>query len=204
MKDLYSINSIINKYNETFNPNWIEEFDWDDEDSSKDSYTKGKSKIEDFISYVFVEISQSVLKGEFLCCLNNKLENLCKICQDDISIDSSNKLKHSLQSRFCKLNSELYDIANLYRLHTQIIDDKIQLSECNYMVNAVSRHSTEFSIELFQILHTIIKVCFGEYELSYNEEYIQFLILQKAGLSEYEQKSINDEVKSIIKKCYLR
>lgn len=198
MKELYSINSIINKYNETFNLGWIEEFNWDDDDSSKDSYTKGKSKIEDFISYAFVEISQSVLKGEFLCCSNNKLEDLCEICQDDISIDGLNKLKYNLQYRFSKLNGELYDIATLYRLHIQTINDKIQLSECNYMVNAVSRHSAEFSIELFQILHTIIKVCFGEYELSYNEEYIQFLILQKAELAEYEQKNINDEVKNII------
>ena len=199
MKELYSINRIINKYNKIFNLGWIEEFSWDNEDSSKDSYTKGKSKIEDFISFVFIEISQSVLKGEFLCRSNNKLKDLCDICQDDISIDDSNKLKQNLKSRFRQLNNELYDISTLYRWNIQIIDDKIQLSECNYMVNAVSRHSTELSIELFQILHIIITVCFEEYELSYNEEYIQFLILQKARLTEYEQKTTNEDIKNVIK-----
>ena len=199
MKDLYSINNIINKYSETFNPGWIEVLNWDDEDNSKKSYTQGKSKIDDFISYVFIEISQSVLKGEFLCCSNNKLADLCDICQDDILIDDSNKLKQDLKTRFRQFNNELYDISAIYRSNIQIIDDKIQLSECNYMVNAVSRHSTELSIELFQILFVIIKICFGEYELSYDEKYIQSLILQKAGLTEYKQKITNEEIKNIIK-----
>lgn len=199
MKDLYSINNIINKYSETFNPGWIEVLNWDDEDNSKESYTQGKSKIDDFISYVFIEISQSVLKGEFLCCSNNKLADLCDICQDDILIDDSNKLKQDLKTRFRQFNNELYDISAIYRSNIQIIDDKIQLSECNYMVNAVSRHSTELSIELFQILFVIIKICFGEYELSYDEKYIQSLILQKAGLTEYKQKITNEEIKNIIK-----
>ncbi len=199
MKELYTINSIINKYNEYFNLDWIERLKWDGEDTSKDSFTEGKSKIDNFISYVFIEISKSVLKGEFLYCSNNKLKDLCDICQDDISIDDSNKLKQDLKSRFRQLNNELYDISTLYRWNIQIINDKIQLSECNYMVNAVSRHSTEFSIELFHVLFIIIKICFGEYELSYDEKYIQFLILQKAGLTEYEQKATNEDIKKVIK-----
>lgn len=199
MKELYSINNIINKYNETFNPDWIEKLDWDNEGASKESYTHGKSKIGNFISYVFIEISKSVLKGEFLRCSNNKLKDLCDICQEDVSIDDSNKLKQDLKSRFRQLNNELYDISTLYRWNIQIIDDKIQLSECNYMFNAVSRHSTELSIELFQILFIIIKVCFREYELSYDEKYIHFLILQKAGLTKYEQKATDEDIKKVIK-----
>ena len=199
MKKLYSINNIINKYNETFNPGWIEGLNWGDEDTSRESYTQGKSKLDDFISYVFIEISQSVLKGEFLRCSNNKLADLCDICQDDVLINDSNKLKQDLKTRFRQFNNELYDISALYRSNIQIIEDKIRLSECNYMVNAVSRHSTEFSIELFQILFVIIKICFGEYELSYDEKYIQFLILRKARLIEYEQKVTNGEIKNIIK-----
>jgi len=199
MKELYSINSIINKYNEYFSLDWIENLKWDSEDSSKDSYTEGKSKIEDFVYYVFIEISQSVLKGEFLCCSNNKLEDLCEICQDDNPIDAPNKLKQDLQYRFRQLNNELYDISTIYRLHIQTVEDKIQLSECNYMVNAVSRHSAEFSIELFQILHTIIEICFREYELSYDEGFIQFLILQKTELAKYKQKTTNEDIRNIIK-----
>lgn len=172
---------------------------WDCEASSKKSYTQGKIKIDNFISRVFIAISKSVLKGEFLHCSNNKLKDLCEISQDDILADDPNKLKHDLQHRFRQFNNELSDIANIYRLHIQTIEDKIQLSECNYIVNAVSRHSPDFSIVQFQALYVIIRVCFQEYELSYSNDYIQLLILQKDELTEIEKKQENKDIKDIIR-----
>ena len=199
MRESYTIIKIVKEYNERFKGNWIESLCWKDDTSSQKSYTQGCTTIDEFITFIFVNIGESVLQGEFLRYKYNNLRDFCESYRDDILPDLHNEFKRKLQLNFQQLNDELYDVLNIYRLYIQSFENKLLQSGKNNIVNAISRHSPDFSIERFQALYTIIKACFQEYELSYNEKYIQSLILRKDDLSKFGEKHDNLEIKNIVK-----
>lgn len=199
MKDSEYISKLREQYENVFPLDWIDKLDWKDEVSSKSSYMSGKKTVDDFECFFFVNISNSVLSGDFLLkSYDTILQTLVASCEHEAKLDEGNELKNRLAKSFIELNQYICDILNLYRLKIQGLYEKLQISNNDYIINAISTRSHTFSNSIFKALEIILFFVFDEYYFSYRDEYIQTLILQKDELSKIKDKLSNTTAIDII------
>ena len=196
MKESACLFKLHKEYIYNFPNGWIENLQWDSDDKSKQSFIIVKTKIDNFVELVFIELCRSILSGEYLLKSYDSIQKLCGILQNDYAIDSDNTLKNKSYILFRNTNREVFDVLQLYRFRIEIIRNKIKTIDNNYVINAFRRKTDDFSNTL-TILEKIIEVCFDEYEFSNNEDDIRKLILVKDFLKE-KRVSCNNKTQEII------
>lgn len=194
-RDSQNIAAINKSYRETFPDNWLNTLQWSDEATSKVSYENGFKKIEKFEEDTVIALCKSLLSGEFVIRSLSNLQDLLTLCQDETSIDSDNNLQNGLRDRFNAFNLNLKESLRYYRLKFESLNDKMNLAENDYIINAISNKGINVKkSRYFQLLKLVMDVCFEEFRFSYDERYLQELILIKDLLSKYD----NDTLKPII------
>lgn len=190
------IQDVIVGYEKSFPLDWINSLDWEKDDIS---YYDGKKLINNYIEYFFTAISKSILSGDYILRSMDNLENMVSLCAEELIYDSTNSLKTELQKSFVNLNKNIIDFSNQYRLNIQGLTEKWSISCDGYIIDVVSKRSSNDETDLlFNALSIIMEVCFREYAFAYYEETIKDLILEKDTLKKIETYQNNEDVKRIL------
>ena len=131
--------------------------------------------------------SKAILEGKFLYQSYDSAQTFCEELMDESDIENKNPFKNDLQNQFQDLKNNLQNVLQYFRLNISVINNKIALEKPDYLINAISTKEAHENGTLFELLCRIIDICMHEYELSYEDGYIQSLILFRKTLSRVKQ-----------------
>lgn len=198
MKNSSYIDSILSEYKKTFHQDWISKLDWSSNNESI-SYTEGKRLIDDFTENFFVAFSKSILSGDYIIKSTGNIEELISICEEEMVYDTSNPLKEDLQQSFVSFNKNIIDFSNQYLLNIRGLDEKMSISDNDFIIDVISIKSNNYANQLFHALEIVMNICFDEYAFAYNEGTIKSLILKKDTINKINSGQNNAEISSILK-----
>nr|DAU82004.1 MAG TPA: hypothetical protein [Caudoviricetes sp.] len=191
MESSTELSNIIKRFKQDFSENWIENLIWDNDINSKNSHGIGLTKIQEFINFIFTELSKAILEGKFLYQSYDSAQTFCEELMDESDIENKNPFKNDLQNQFQDLKNNLQNVLQYFRLNISVINNKIALEKPDYLINAISTKEAHENGTLFELLCRIIDICMHEYELSYEDGYIRNLILFRKTLSRVKQNDPN-------------
>ena len=194
-KKSFYIEKVIANYEELFPLDWITSL----EGRQEQSYRDGERQIDNFIEIFFIAFSKSILSGDYIIRSTDGLETLVSLCTEEMVYDPNNQPKAKLQRSFVCLNKNIIDFSNLYRLNIQGLNEKWSLFNDSYIIDVVSRKSSDATSPLFEALKNIMLICFAEYAFAYSEETIRKLILRKDTLQKISASQSNTEIIDIVK-----
>lgn len=194
MKPSVELNNIIKRFKKDFPENWIEDLIWNNDINSKNSHGIGLTKIQEFINFIFTELSKAILEGKFLYQSYDSAQTFCEELMDESGIEDDNRFKNNLQNQFQDLKNNLQNVLQYFRLNISVINNKIALEKPDYLINAISTKEAHENGTLFELLCRIIDICMHEYELSYEDDYIRKLILFRKTLSRVKQNDPNVQI----------
>lgn len=203
------VNICCKQYLELFAIDWIEEYSWSDDSQSELSFKYGVNKINDFVESSFVQISRSIISGEYV--LESDIENdlmtfVDIVSNNEYAPESNNKYKDKLYDEYRKLDENLSYLLSRYRHFVSIVVDKIDRSHPCFIVNAVYTGGKRHTYSLLDnITKYVIPVYQLDHLLSYDEADVRDLILLHEELLKKIPKQ-KDELKPIFEvlkdKCY--
>lgn len=192
------IGDLAIEYNKRFPIDWIENQDWINKE--KESFATCRNALKDFQELFFIEVSKSILSGEYLIKdLQNNIESLTQP-KDYQPIEGNSILKQEIFKQYRYLDSELTKVLVHYRAFILLMNTKTDGENHKYIVNAYYIDGEEsFSIKLFEYLVIfILRLCKLDHSLSYNEQTIRSLILMREDLEKLIEKQV-DEIGDIFK-----
>lgn len=193
--------SIYDKFMSDFPEGWIEMLDWSD-GGKKKSLIAGVTKIKSFVPFLFSNASKLVLAGDFLVGDIKKLTDLDSMIEKGLqdTVPDDKRLQTKLMIAYSDMLYNLHDAIKLLRYHISLVQDRLDVQK-NHPFSAILYGETDRSkneyIELFEL---VCEVCFMEYIFSYDEKYIQKLLIIREILDKRnKEKSV--DVKAIIEAC---
>ena len=193
------IGKLVIAYNTYFPTYWIEGQDWS-QDKEKESFAFCNSKLNSFQNQFFIEVSKSILSGEYLIKdMQDDIENLTQP-KEYQPIESESTLKQETYRRYRCLDNELTKVLIHYRAFILLMNTKTDGENHKYIVNAYFVDEEESSsIELFEYLIVfILRLCKIDHSLSYDERIIRNLILMRVDLEKLIEKNV-DEIADIFR-----
>ena len=195
MESIYTKN-VLDKFIETFTDSWIENLNW--KGSAKIAFAEGMQVIERFREDTVVQLSKLVLSGDHLLNETSSLdETLFKIngLIEDLVLKKILKVK--LIFEYQSMLKDLIDIIRLVKNHVEQIKKKYEPD--NLVISAIfftfpNRHNRHKMVNLMRM---ICESCEAEYSFSYNESYINNLLLLRQYLLDERQKQ-NGELSHIL------
>lgn len=192
------IDKILSEYRKTFPQDWINKSDWT-VNSGSTSYTEGKRLIDGFTEEFFVAFSKSILSGDYILKSTENIEELISFCEEEMIYDPNNPLKKDLQRSFVGFNKNIIDFSNQYLLNIRGLEEKLSISNNDFIVDVISIKSNNYANQLFHALEIVMNICFGEYAFAYNEDTIKSLIFEKDTINKIIAGQNNAEISSILK-----
>ena len=90
MESSTELSNIIKRFKQDFSENWIENLIWDNDINSKNSHGIGLTKIQEFINFIFTELSKAILEGKFLYQSYDSAQTFCEELMDESDIENKN------------------------------------------------------------------------------------------------------------------
>lgn len=182
---------VIHKYEELFSADWITALDWSNEEKA---YADGRNKIDEFSKYCFINLSKSILSGEYIPNnLNPLLDQFKETLLKDYLPDDDLPLKLALSSTYSELDGDIQLLLTHYKALIFQVKEKVDIAYHDYLfaVFSTRRENCKHRI-LQQIIHYVIPLCSLDHRLSYDEDEIQHLILRRKEIK-YEMDKVGDE-----------
>lgn len=194
--------SIFDRFMSDFPEGWIETLDWSDGEKKK-SLVAGITKIKTFVPFLFSKASRMVLSGDFLVGDIKKLTDLDSMIEKGLQdiIPDDKRLQTKLMVAYSNMLYNLHDAIKLLRYHVSLVQDRLGVHSKSLTFSAIfygdtGRSKNEY-IDLFDL---VCDVCFMEYKFSYDESYIQQLLVIREILEKrYKEKS--GDTKAVIEAC---
>lgn len=197
----------IDQYEKQFPEDWIEQLNWDSEENAKDSFSKGRQEILNFVDFCFVRIGNSLLSGEYI--VRRKYFNTAKdsfekywekehLCPEN---GNSISLRKDLYSLYEQLDNHIKALFFAYTKLVVAVDEKLETDRHNYLFKINTFEPTaSIDFKLFVILREIIiPICYIEHYLAYEDN-----IRKTLGLYiEHLELLCNDKEESEIKRVLL-
>ena len=203
------VNECSKRYASVFAIDWIEEYSWDEPLNCEQSYKQGISKISDFVEYCFIEISKSIISGEYVIKteIDNDLTTFSELLSNEYPPYEENAYKNKLYEEYRRLDNNIIVLIKHYRYFISVVNDKINLTHPDLIVNAfyTERKRTTHSL-LDNLYKYVFPICQLDHMLSYDEYDVQNLILLCEDLLKIipKQKSEIKPIFEVLKdKCQL-
>lgn len=188
--------SILNKFIEFFPELWIEDLDW--ARTYKKAYAEGLQLINAFREFTVVQFSKLVLSGDHLIHETALLNDLqLKINGAFEDIIPRKILKVKLKIEYQSMLKDLIDIIRLVKNHIEQTKKKFLPNNLVISANFVSYKNRTDRHMMVSLMHLICDSCEVEYSFSYNESYINHLLLIRQCLLDEKQKQ-NSELLNVI------
>lgn len=194
--------SIYDRFMSDFPEGWVEMLDWSDGEKKK-SLVAGVTKIKAFVPFLFSNASRLVLSGDFLVWDIKKLTDLDSMIEKGLqdTVPDDKRYQTKLMIAYSDMIYNLHEAIKMLRYHVSLVQDRLGVHSKNLAFSGIFREKSGRSkndyIELFD---SVCDVCFMEYKFSYDENYIQQLLVKREIL-EHKYKEKSGDTKAIIEAC---
>lgn len=188
--------TVLDKFNTTFPDNWIENLNWSN--SAKMAFAEGIQTIDHFREDTVVQLSKLVLSGDHLLnetfSLNGLLTKINGLIEDVVF---KKVLKVKLIFEYQSMLKDLIDIIRLVKNHIEQTKKKYLPDNLVISANFFTYQDRNNRHKMVNLKSLICESCDVEYSFSYNELYINNLLLLRQYLLDERQKQ-NGELSHIL------
>lgn len=188
--------TVLDKSNTTFPDNWIENLNWSN--SAKMAFAEGIQTIDHFREDTVVQLSKLVLSGDHLLnetfSLNGLLTKINGLIEDVVF---KKVLKVKLIFEYQSMLKDLIDIIRLVKNHIEQTKKKYLPDNLVISANFFTYQDRNNRHKMVNLMSLICESCDVEYSFSYNELYINNLLLLRQYLLDERQKQ-NGELSHIL------
>lgn len=188
--------TVLDKFNTTFPDNWIENLNWSN--SAKMPFAEGIQTIDHFREDTVVQLSKLVLSGDHLLnetfSLNGLLTKINGLIEDVVF---KKVLKVKLIFEYQSMLKDLIDIIRLVKNHIEQTKKKYLPDNLVISANFFTYQDRNNRHKMVNLMSLICESCDVEYSFSYNELYINNLLLLRQYLLDERQKQ-NGELSHIL------
>lgn len=188
--------TVLDKFNTTFPDNWIENLNWSN--SAKMAFAEGIQTIDHFREDTVVQLSKLVLSGDHLLnetfSLNGLLTKINGLIEDVVF---KKVLKVKLIFEYQSMLKDLIDIIRLVKNHIEQTKKKYLPDNLVISANFFTYQDRNNRHKMVNLMSLICESCDVEYSFSYNELYINNLLLLRQYLLDERQKQ-NGELSQIL------
>lgn len=188
--------TVLDKFNTTFPDNWIENLNWSN--SAKMAFAEGIQTIDHFREDTVVQLSKLVLSGDHLLnetfSLNGLLTKINGLIEDVVF---KKVLKVKLIFEYQSMLKDLIDIIRLVKNHIEQTKKKYLPDNLVISANFFTYQDRNNRHKMVNLMSLICESCNVEYSFSYNELYINNLLLLRQYLLDERQKQ-NGELSHIL------
>lgn len=188
--------TVLDKFNTTFPDNWIENLNWSN--SAKMAFAEGIQTIDHFREDTVVQLSKLVLSGDHLLnetfSLNGLLTKINGLIEDVVF---KKVLKVKLIFEYQSMLKDLIDIIRLVKNHIEQTKKKYLPDNLVISANFFTYQDRNNRHKMVNLMSLICESCDVEYSFSYNELYINNLLLLRQYLLDERQKQ-NGELSHIL------
>lgn len=188
--------TVLDKFNTTFPDNWIENLNWSN--SAKMAFAEGIQTIDHFREDTVVQLSKLVLSGDHLLnetfSLNGLLTKINGLIEDVVF---KKVLKVKLIFEYQSMLKDLIDIIRLVKNHIEQTKKKYLPDNLVISANFFTYQDRNNRHKMVNLMSLICESSEVEYSISYNELYINNLLLLRQYLLDERQKQ-NGELSHIL------
>ena len=190
--------TILDEFGATFPDLWIEQMDWSK--SHRLAFAKGIKAINDFREYVVLQLSKLVLSGDHLVNDTHALGELqLKIneCVDDVF--PRKVLKVKVRVEYQSMLKDVIDIVHLVKNHIEQTRNKFSPKSIVVSASIISFKNRSNCHKMVSLMRLICDSCEIEYNFSYDELYINhLLLLRQYLLDEKQTQKENEKLQAIV------
>lgn len=188
--------TVLDKFSTTFPYNWIENLNWSN--SAKMAFAEGIQTIDHFREDTVVQLSKLVLSGDHLLnetfSINGLLTKINGLIEDVVF---KKVLKVKLIFEYQSMLKDLIDIIRLVKNHIEQTKKKYLPDNLVISANFFTYQDRNNRHKMVNLMSLICESCDVEYSFSYNELYINNLLLLRQYLLDERQKQ-NGELSHIL------
>lgn len=191
------------EYEKEFVDDWIDKLDWSSDSTANESLKSGQKKITDFHKTCFINVSQSLLRGEYIYSIKSHdrakrvferywtKEHYCSRTGEN---DYSFSLKEKLYNQYELLDNCIKDLFCDYTSLIISIVEKIEPISHKYLFKAtISSPVLNDKDRYFKILKELIfPLCYIEHHLSFSRRNLERITIL-LELLKHEQEKETDE-----------
>lgn len=191
------------EYEKEFPDDWIDKLDWSSDSNANESFILGKKKITEFHKFCFINVSQSLLRGEYLLYIrsHNRAKQTFErywtqehYCSNNGESEYSFSLKERLYNQYELLDNYIKDLFYYYTFFIFSLKEKMDPISHKYIFKAtinppVLSHDDRY----FKLLKDLIfPLCSIEHHLSFSRINLE-RITNLLEILKYEQEKETDE-----------
>lgn len=197
------------EYEKEFPDDWIDKLDWSSANNAEESFKLGQKKISEFHKICFINVSHSLLGGEYLFSISSHRraqkvfehywtqEHYCSNAGED---DYSFSLKEKLYNQYELLDNYIRDLFDDYTAFIISINEKIEPISHKYIFKATTNPTLlNASNNYFRVLKELIfPLCSIEHHLSFSKRNLERITLLLENLKHEKDKETDERCKNIL------
>lgn len=191
MDSVSDISDLLSLFDRLFPENWIDAYEWMTRSQSKQNFSKVLSYIQDFQEKMFLSLSKMVLTASFLSkSYDNVLLELEQKSYEEMVPVRRNQAATQLLQKFSDLLLDIRDAVILVRNHIHTVNLRFDSTYKDDIISAIAYAKNRKNRHLFvTCLEEICDVCAAEYQLSYKESFVEYLIMQRQRFLDLKQQN---------------
>lgn len=174
--------SVYKEYKKNFGADWIDKLGWKDNTTRESSLQEGIQKMNSFLEFMVTQYSKLILSGDQFVNDTNYLGKISEELIVDI-MPTGNAAKKKLINYFSNFQEDVREAESLVKYHCQITREQFSVRKeylyteaIHYECNRPGRSN------LIDILEVICDVCWAEYKFSFNDNYVNGLLLLRGEI----------------------
>lgn len=179
----------------SFSPDWIENLGWEGPEQCRKSLSNGLERILSFSERSFINLAKYVLSGDYFITRSDLLDNLLHESYLEINIPGDSE-QDKLRFEYYQMLVNLQDSLKIVCYFVQSAKTRYEENGRSSFVRAISL-SNRSRDGWVSLIKNICDVCWKEFIFSYNDEYIESLLMKREELKD-ARNGKKEEVTQII------
>lgn len=177
--------SLCEEFQRKFPPGWIDALNFEDRSGQTQKMKDGFKLMLDYQMLLFSNLSRLVLSGDHLINETKNLDELLElILNGEIVPETRKTLKNKLQTKYLDFLHDIHDSIYLVKYHDSLTRKHFVPQGRNEFIHAIPlKRRRDNDSEFVTFLDAICDSCWKEYVFSYNEKYINSVLLLKEQLT---------------------
>lgn len=197
--------SLCEEFQRNFPQGWIDALNFEDHSGQTQKMKDGFKLMLDYQMLLFSNLSRLVLSGDHLINETKNLDELLElVLNGEIVPETRKTLKNKLQTKYLDFLHDIHDSIYLVKYHDSLTRKHFVPQGRNEFIHAIPlERRRDNDSEFVTFLDAICDSCWKEYVFSYNEKYINSVLLLKeqlTGMKKGKAESITQYLDAAIDK----
>lgn len=197
--------SLCEEFQKNFPQGWIDALNFEDHSGQTQKMKDGFKLMLDYQMLLFSNLSRLVLSGDHLINETKNLDELLElVLNGEIVPETRKTLKNKLQTKYLDFLHDIHDSIYLVKYHDSLTRKHFVPQGRNEFIHAIPlKRRRDNDSEFVTFLDAICDSCWKEYVFSYNEKYINSVLLLKeqlTGMKKGKAESITQYLDAAIDK----